>query len=526
MKKYKRALLGSMLFSFVCFGFMLTHFTLCIDDETWILASEPSAIWILQGRFAIWLFDLIFTGNGNFAPFLWDFLAILFWNISGMIFAYVLLKREQPKEWQVFLFCAYYVSLPFVVGEIMAFSMFNLQVSAAMAATAAGLALSLRYLEQHRRKDAVYALLLLFYGIATFQAMICVYVTAVTAYCLLKYIRLCRQQAGAEAPRFEKNALMDNTCPPGDLKRTIFTCAGICVAAVIVYYTVNLLLGLLFGSAGYLGDNYNGWAGGDWRLAVAMAVANIGRVSFAIPYQGEYIYGGSVIRVLSVLFVICSVCLFVRQKGWRKRAGILFYTTALCAAPFVLYLALATYKTHGRMLLALPLTGAVQIFIITETLKKPLLKKAMVILCGYLLFLNARNMNLIYYYSSIVYEKDCTTASQIMYDIQAAGMDYHGKPVAFIGMIVQDELPVLESGTLGGSFFAWDDGNNSRMCDFLKTRGYAVEQADARQLAAALDQTDTMNTWPQEGSIAELEDVIVVYLSEPTEKWYTVNMSE
>lgn len=181
-KKYKRALIGSLLFSFVCFGFMLTHFTLCIDDETWILASEPSALWILQGRFAIWLFDLIFTSNGNFAPFLWDFLAIVGWNISGMIFAYALL--EKPKGWQVFFFCAYYSSLPFVVGEIMAFSMFDLQVSAAMIATAVSFVLSRRFLKQRRKKDAVCAMLCLLYGVATFQAMICVYVTAVAAECL------------------------------------------------------------------------------------------------------------------------------------------------------------------------------------------------------------------------------------------------------------------------------------------------------------------------------------------------------
>ena len=51
-----------------------------------------------------------------------------------------------------------------------------------------------------------------------------------------------------------------------------------------------------------------------------------------------------------------------------------------------------------------------------------------------------------------------------------------------------------------------------------------VQQADGQQIAAALEQTKTMNTWPQEGSIAELKDVIVVYLSEPTEKWYAVNV--
>lgn len=525
MKKYKRALIGSLLFSFVCFGFMLTHFTLCIDDETWILASEPSALWILQGRFAIWLFDLLFTVNGNFAPFLWDFLAIIFWNVSGAVFVYALLGRKSPKEWQVFFFCAYYATLPFVVGEIMAFSMFNLQVSIAMAATAVSFVFSQRFLGQRRKKDAACALFCLLYGVATFQAMICVYVTAVVAECLLHYLRSCDVQNGYSA---EPDALCaeGEASAPGHLKRTILTCAAICVTAVAVYYIANSLLGLLFGSAGYLGDNYNGWTSGDWKLAVAMAVANIGRVFFAIPFRGEYIYGGSVIRTLSILFVICAVYLFVRQKGWQKKAGILFYTAALCVAPFVLYLALATYKTHGRMLLALPLTGAVQMYFITQTLTKPLLKKAMVLLSGYLLFLNARNMNLIYYYSSIVYERDCTTASQVMYDIQAAGMDYHEKPVAFIGMIAQDELPILESCTLGGSFFAWDDGNNSRMCDFLQTRGYAVQQADGRQLAAALEQTEEMNTWPQEGSIVQLEDMIVVYLSEPTEKWYTVNGCE
>lgn len=518
-KKYKRAVIGSLAFSFVCFGFMLTHFTLCIDDETWILASEPSALWILQGRFAIWLFNLIFTVDGNFAPFLWDFLAILFWNASGVIFAYALLERERPKEWQVFFFCAYYSSLPFVVGEIMAFSMFDLQVGIAMTATAAGFVFSRRFLEQKRKKDAMYAFLLLLYGVATFQAMVCVYVTAVVAQCLLDYLRLCGGKA-------ETPGAAEKTGPAGYFRRTILTCAAICAASVAAYYIINFLLGLLFGSAGYLGDNYNGWADGDWKLALALAVANIGRVSFAIPFQGEYIYGGSVIRVLSILFVICAVFLFIRQKGWKKKAGILFYTVALCVAPFVLYLALATYKTHGRMLPALPLTGAVQMFIILQTIKRPFLKKAVMVLGGYLLFLNARNMNLIYYYSSIVYEKDCTAAAQIMYDIQAAGMDYHEKPVAFIGMIAPDELPVLESCTLGGSFFSWDDGNNSRICDFLQTRGYAVQQADGQQLAEALEQTAEMHIWPQEGGIVELEDVIVVYLSEPTGKWYAVNMGE
>lgn len=499
--KYKRALIGSLAFSFVCFGFMMTHFTLSIDEETWILSEQPSLIWLLQGRFAVWLFDLIFTEFGNFAPFLWDFMAIIFWNVSGMLFAWAFLKKEDVKEWQIFLFCAYYSSLPFVVGEIMAFSMFNLQVSIGMAATAGGFVFSRKFLESGKRKDAAAAFFLLLYGIATFQAMICVYVTAVVAYCLIRYVKE------------EKQGMV----------RIILVSAGICIAAAVIYYGINLLIGLCFGTAGYLSDNYNGWTSGDWKLAAAMAIANIGRVSFAIPYQGEYIYGGNVIRILSVLFVIYAVWLFIKRKGKREKLGVFFYTVALCVAPFTLYLALATYKTHGRMLLGLPLVGAVQMYLIYQELRPSVVKKVFLVLMGYLLFLNVRNMNMIYYYSSIVYERDCTTASQIMYDIQRAGIDYRQKPIAFVGMIQQDDLPIKESCTLGGSFFSWDDGNNSRMRDFIRTRGYKVEMAGPEGIHEALEAVETMNTWPQEGSIQELDDVIVVYLSQPTEKWYAVN---
>ena len=58
---------------------------------------------------------------------------------------------------------------------------------------------------------------------------------------------------------------------------------------------------------------------------------------------------------------------------------------------------------------------------------------------------------------------------------------------------------------------------------FILSRGYALGIPTTDQLTKGLASTKTMTTWPQEGSILELEDEIVVYLSEPTEKWYAVN---
>ena len=71
--------------------------------------------------------------------------------------------------------------------------------------------------------------------------------------------------------------------------------------------------------------------------------------------------------------------------------------------------------------------------------------------------------------------------------------------------------------------FAWDEGNNLRMTDFIQTRGYNVRAADSTQLQKALVESASMTVWPQEGSIKELDDVIVVYLSQPVEEWYITN---
>ncbi len=500
MIKYKKALIGATAISFLSFGFMLTRFTVLIDDETWILSSNSSPLWLLQGRFAIWLFNLLFTKGGNFAPFLWDVLAIAFWNLSGILFAWALLDSENPKAWNVFFFCAYYASLPFVVGEIMAFSMFNLQVSLAMVATAGAFAISKQLYEYKSFKNWVIAFALLLYGVATYQAMLCVYVTVVVADCLIQYLNHRAKSL-----------------------REIMVCALICIVAVIVYVIIDAGIRALLGTSSYLSDNYNGWNDGNSMLAIALAIANVGRVSFAIPFLDEYIYGGEVIRLLSILFVACAIYLFFREKGGKRKIGVLFYTVALCFAPFVLYLMLATYKTHGRMMLALALSGSVQLYILFVTVQRAAVKKALFVLAAYLLFLNARNMNIIYYYSSIVYDRDCAAADLLMYDIRKAGMNYREKPVVFIGMVEQDPLPIQTSGTLGGSFFSWDDGNNARIRNFMLSRGYVLSAPTTDQLAVGLASTENMTTWPQEGSISELEDEIVVYLSEPTEKWYAVN---
>ena len=503
--KYKKSIVAAIAFSFLCFGFMLTHFSLTIDEESWILASKNLTMWLYQGRYSIWLLELLFTHGGDYAPFLWDFLGILFWNFSGVIFSYVLFEKKEVDEKLLFVMLAYYGSIPLVLADVLSFTMYSVWIGLAVIAVAVAFLLTIRYIENADKKKLFFSYLLLVYAFGTYQAFICVYVTAIVAACALIFLDVS-PEASEDMKESRKN-----------LVRTIITGALECIAAVISYWLINFLVGVLIGKEAYL-ENYIGWKDANPLKQFVLSLANVPRTSLGIGVPGAVS-----VCVVTVLFAIFAIYRFFKVKGLKEKLGVFFFTVALCAAPYSLYIAMVSHNTQGRMLLGIPLVVSVQVYFLWKECSKLWMRRVLAVIMIWTLFINARDMNQYFYYSSIIYDKDCDVAAQIMYDVQKLGADYRTKPIAFIGMLEKDDLDIKELGVLGGSFFSWDGGNNSRITDFLETRGYAVQRPTAEQLREALEKSETMTTWPQEGSVVELDDVIVVNLSKPTETWHTTN---
>ena len=112
----RRALTAAFCFTLVCYGFMLTHYTLTIDEETWICNTDPALIqkiWMLQGRFGLYLFDAVFTPLGRYVPFLWDFLGIVFWFAGGVVFCFCLTRYVSAvSRLSVGVFAAMFTTVP------------------------------------------------------------------------------------------------------------------------------------------------------------------------------------------------------------------------------------------------------------------------------------------------------------------------------------------------------------------------------------------------------------------------------
>ncbi len=501
---HKKIFFLTFLFSCFCFWFMLTHYMVSIDEETWLLKDSGSPLWLLQGRFSIYIYNLLFTTYGRFVPFFSDMLGIIFWNVSGILFAYIFFDFEQKGRWWVkLIMLCYYNSVPLCVGEAFAFTMQIIPEAFAMALTAAAFVGTIKPWLRNKYANRALILVFLIFSCGVYQALISVYVTAVAAWCFSRFL--------------EKDTIRQELL------------AGICysIAAIAVYYILNFAIGKIIGTASYLTNNYIGWTNeGGVLTALFLAFANVARVSLGITIDDVYVYGAVPLRILMVLFIIACITLFFKENGLLWKAGITLFSLGLVLAPFSIYIAMGTYKTHGRMLIALSLSGMVEILIISKLLTRNWLQKAACAIFSYILIANAANMNQIYFSSYLVYQYDRTLAGQIMYDIQRLGFDYHNKVIVFVGNRKRDNTAAFKSGTMGASLFEWDGGNISRIVDFMQLEGYKLHMPSYQQTEEGLSLTKEMAVWPQEGSIVETEDSIVVYLSEPNEKWYVANLGK
>lgn len=501
-EKNKKAFYIALGYTVLCFGFMLTHYAPNIDEETWLLNETDSIMWLLQNRYTVYLYDLVFTEHGRFVPFFTSAAAIALWNLSGFLFAYAFFDfEEKDRLWLRAMLLCYYISIPFCVGEAFSFSMLIIPESFGMVLTAAAFLLTIGKYRLKGGWNTVCIILLLATALGSYQALIGVYVTAVAGWCLCRFLK------------------------DREIKRELAQGILITLASTGLYYVINLIIGKCCGTAAYLSENYIGWTNGESIFFnLFMALANVGRVSLAVPVRDVTVYGGATLRVVTLLFILFSIVTFFRKKGAAKKAGVLLLTVGLVMAPFALYIALGTYKTHGRMMIALSLSGMIQLLLICSGISRSALEKAAAVVVLGILLINASNMNRIYYYTYLAYQQDRAMACQIIQELKQEGCDYRNKAVVFIGKGTQEDIGIETSCTLGASFFEWDGGNIRRMIDVIKLEGCKLHMPSAAQIMEGLALSENMKEWPQKGSVKETDTSIVIYLSEPDAEWFQTNL--
>lgn len=501
LKKYKSSILIAMLFVLLCYGFMLTHYTLQIDEETWIKNSDPQlikTIWISQGRFGLYIFDRIFSPLGRYIPILWDILAVIIYFFSGFIFLFSFshIKKDFSK-FAAFTFLCVFPALPFVTGDFLSFSMFNFQQALAMLVMSISFLCTIIYFRGKKKRHICLSIIFAFISVSFFQAFAVVYVTAVTAYFLLALL----------SGKYKKKEIVKNTL----YSFIIF------IVFITMYFVVNIILNNIYSLSN--APHASGYIGWSDNIKDNFLYTLLGAGKVILGYD---IIGGTAILITEAVFIALSVILVIKQKGTVNRLFLGAAFLIFFISPFLMNFALLNWRFLGRILLAFSLTLALELFLFADYASKLKWSKILsyVIVC-IILLINAGSMNMLFYNNYLSYKADKELAASIIAELKEKHINYESVPILFVGH--------TESATKAGdyvqssSFFNWDEGNNNRMHDFFKAEGYTTVKTPNELKTLGIELSKDMPCWPSHESVKSFDSLIIVKFSDPSDKWFIIN---
>lgn len=200
------------------------------------------------------------------------------------------------------------------------------------------------------------------------------------------------------------------------------------------------------------------------------------------------------------------------QRSWGVRGVGVLVLAAACAAPFLLVIATGRVWPT-RTMLGLPLLLGGLVFCAmgarVATIRAVVTVLALVCLAHFVIA-NNRLM----YADQLSWARDRDLALKIQDRLAMAGMtEKRTTRLAVLGMPTPRFAPtMIREETIGGSIFAWGDGNPHRIAMLMQTLGSErlVGTRDRDDYRRALHLGESMPDWPSPGSVVLEGDLAVV----------------
>ena len=464
--------LTAFISAVIVYGFELTHFTLSIDEEF----SNNYLQTIALGRWGHALLRL-FIFPEPYAPWFTTLIALLFTSAAAVIMAKIL----QFSAHTALCFIVLFFALP----------QFAYQLEFSNQADTVGLgflsaALSVYYF---RCASPQYGL-----SIIAYVAAISIYQSL--AFLPVSLILLCVIKENFEG---KKN------------KDTLIHLAGFAAISILSVIAYELIL-LSF-------QHYYQVSGASYFSSLISwgKISTLQVVNQTVNYINDFFtfnafYGLQPFSLVVIPFVFL-VFSFIRRKG---AAGILpvMLLAGLLLSPFVMTLISGGFQAP-RVLTSLSLVMAGLYALMMTCIRN---KAVNTVFSAVMLLMGSASASQLFYSDYMSEKADSLLATQITTRLYQTYPDFNAKTtgVYFFGMPERDNMwKKPNSDVFGYSFFNWDGGNNARIIAYYHVSGIAsLHKASETQLPAVREQAKTLPVWPTAGSIAMINNVLVVKLGD------------
>lgn len=484
----RAALLSLIVFAIVLYGGYFFNYTLSIDEENFQANANEYLVFVSSGRFFLGLLVKIF---GN-SPFFNVIAGGLMMFIAAIILCSLLDHYKRCTQFSCFITCGLFMSMPYVIGETLNFSMQGMHIAMGYILVALALyVFSYVDLQQNRKENftlSFWAALLFVFSLGIYQSFVTVFIFLVSAISMLII------ESGAEISKTMKFIF----------KNIIFLICAMVIYEGIVYLCHKFIAsdnGYLGGFVGWNKSQSNLWV---WQNVVSNLIKVI---------KGEYYNqtAGSILKVSVLLYLAYSIYLLITHKKGKK---ILLFIIefSLVIIPFLIPLCTGSFILLGRSLNALPIFLAFIWFqILNDINKYKFIKAAGWSVAILLLIFQTKYYNEFVYADQLRYQQDIELAGAIMTEINRV-VENTDKPLVFVGTHSVDYKGNLSNVNGCESFFAFQNGNNLRILNFLNLSGYKVMYPTGEQINDAMQSAVELTEWPKAGCIEEKEEYILIKL--------------
>jgi hypothetical protein len=494
-KDYRRIILGFLrskvfmilliLTAALGYGFTLTNFSYGIDDLEFDRYFEGTDT-LAQGRFSAYILHKVF-GLYNFVPFWQDLLAVLV-LLCAAIFWCAMIKKVAGEVTGVssyLAFAAIMISFP-AINELFIYMAVSFSIGLGFLLTGVSLAICYEvFFNRLKRLWLILSVILMCFTVSLYESFAAVYLCGL---CMLLILRVLF--ADTEKKPIRQYAFIM-------LK---FCCVLLC--GIALRYAISYLIL----SVGHIPP-------GDYTAVQIQWGANGGFIGSLRYFLGGiyymYLVHFSEYSYSAVTFVTCVLLLaagiYLSKRNRDIKISLLFVAFIASAFSLAVVQGIVTpaRATQPNYILTAFLAWILCAF--AKKWRKPLVLFA----SACLVLFQTRDLSLWFFNDYTRYQQDKATAISIGTQIEKMGVS---KPVVFTGKPKNYEN-VKVNGTNGISFFVWGIkafGSDTELYKFFHAHGFELQRGDEAQRAEAVEKASDMPAWPEEGSIEECNDIIIV----------------
>ena len=493
----------TILFSLIAYGIPMTQYTLSIDEESAMFRNEGNiSIWSTQGRFGISLIKILlgYQANNSVTS---TFIAILLLSISAMLWAYILsnvsINKSNPnRDIKGIIIALIFVTFP-AYAENIGFSIMSIELGIGWIITAIATLLATRWaLFKKNNMYMISSVLLMVLATSIYQSFIPVALCGMSLVTILHLNFLYKQQENIVFFEYIK---------------VLFKYILITFMSMLIYKIVDKIVGLFVPPSDYI-SSFFGWGKQDIYSNFQILFMHYKDLIF-----GNLIYGSFIILPSMILLLLILILFLIRiiKNGYLKNTNymIFIFFILFMVTPFLMsFLIGSLLPIRGELVWSIFISGVW--FLFYTLFKDRKLKVLIFIFACYFSFHQSIAVSQLFAGDYNRYQQDVILANKIDDKIQQLNLgEAPNLPVVFIGKHQQlIDQNIIKQEVLGFSFFEWDNGNQYRINNFMRSLGHVYKNPSEDQINKALTDSIKMPKWPLKGSIALKNGLIIVKLSE------------